>query len=57
MTGIQSAKAVHACMIKILTLKPAKHEEEAICVTNQRIPNVDRIAEAVFCEAIRGHQT
>ena len=31
-------------MIRLLNLGPAKHEEVAICVANQRIPNVYRIA-------------
>ncbi len=35
---------------------PAKHEEEVICVANQRIPNVCRIAGAACCGAIRGRQ-
>ena len=49
-------KAVHACMIRLLNLGPAKHEEEVICVANQRIPNVCRIAGAACCGAIRGRQ-
>ena len=27
---VESAKAVHACMIRVLDLRPAKHEGEAI---------------------------
>ena len=41
-------------MIKRLNFTPVKHEEVAICVANQRIPNVFRIAGAACCEAIRG---
>ena len=39
-------KAVHACMIRLLNLGPAKHEEVAIYEVNLRIPNVCRIAGA-----------
>ena len=56
MPGSKGQKAVHACMIRLLNLGPAKHEEGVICVTNQRIPNVCRIAGATCCGAIRGHQ-
>ena len=51
----QSCKAVHACMIRLMTLRPHKHEEAAICSANQRIPNVCRIAQAACCGAIREH--
>ena len=43
-----SQKAVHACMIRLLTLGPAKHEKVAIYVVNQRISNVYRIAGAAL---------
>ena len=48
-------------MIRLLNLGPAKHEEVVICVANQRIPNVCRIAGAACCreqfdEIFRGHQ-
>ena len=56
MPGSKGQKAVHACMIRLLNLGPAKHEEEVICVANQRIPNVCRIAGAACCGAIRGRQ-
>ncbi len=61
MPGSKGQKAVHACMIRLLNLGPAKHEEVVICVANQRIPNVCRIAGAACCGAIRneifrGHQ-
>ena len=56
MLGSKGQKAVHACMIRLLNLGPAKHEEGVICVANQRIPNVCRIAGAACCGAIRGHQ-
>ena len=42
--GSKGQNAVHACMIRLLNLGPAKHEEVAIYVVNQRIPNVYRIA-------------
>ena len=45
--GSKGQKAVHACMIKLLNLGPAEHEEVAIYIVNQRIPNVCRIAGAV----------
>ena len=56
MPGSKGQKAVHACMIRLLNLGPAKHEEGVICVANQRIPNVCRIAGAACCGAIRGRQ-
>ena len=45
-SGSKDRKAVHACMIRLLNLGPAKHEEVAIYVVNLRIPNVCRIAKA-----------
>ncbi len=56
MPGSKGQKAVHACMIRLLNLGPAKHEEGVICIANQRIPNVCRIAGAACCGAIRWHQ-
>ena len=56
MPGAKGHKAVHACMIRLMTLGTAKHEEVAICLANQRIPNICRIAGAVCCGAIREHQ-
>ena len=56
MPGSKGQKAVHACMIRLLNLGPAKHEEVVICAANQRIPNVCRIAGAACCGASRGHQ-
>ena len=53
MPGSKVQKAVHACMTRLLNLGPAKHEEGVICVANQRIPNVCRIAGAACCGAIR----
>ena len=44
--GSKGQKAVHACMIRLLNLGPAKHEKVAIYVVNQRISNVCRIAGA-----------
>ena len=46
MLGSKGQKAVHACMIRLLNLGPAKHEKVAIYVVNQRILNVCRIAGA-----------
>ena len=46
MPGSKGQKAVHACMIRLLNLGPAKHEKAAIYVVNQRISNVCRIAGA-----------
>ena len=43
---VKRSKAVHACMIRLLNLGPAKHEKVAIYVVNQRISNVCRIAGA-----------
>ena len=44
MLGAKGQKAVHACMIRLLNLGPAKHEKVAIYAVNQRISNVCRIA-------------
>ena len=44
MPGPKGQKAVHACMIRLLKLGPAKHEKVAIYAVNQRISNVYRIA-------------
>ena len=44
---------LHACMESNLTLRPAKHEEEAICEANERNPNVCRIARVRKHGAIR----
>ena len=46
MPGSKGQKAVHACMIRLLNLGPAKHEKVAIYVVNQRISNACRIAGA-----------
>ena len=46
MPGAKGQNAVHACMIGHLNLRPAKHEEVAIYIVNQRIPNVFRITKA-----------
>ena len=48
MPGSKGQKAVHACMIRLLNLGPAKHEEAAIYAVNQRISNVYRIAGAAL---------
>ena len=42
--GSKVQKAVHACMIRLLTLGPAKHEKVAIYAVNQRLSNVCSIA-------------
>ena len=47
-SGSKGRKAVHACMIRLLNLGPAKHEKVAIYVVNQRISNVCRIAGAAL---------
>ena len=56
MLGSKGQKAVHACMIRLLNLGPAKHEKVAIYVVNQRISNVCRIAGAASQRTIRRHQ-
>ena len=45
MPGSKGQKAVHACMIRLLNLGPAKHEKVAIYVVNQRILNVSELRE------------
>ena len=55
-SGAKVQKAVHACMIILLNLGPAEHEEVAIYTVNQRIPNVRELREQLRCEAIRGYQ-
>lgn len=47
-SGSKGRKAVHACMIRLLNLGPAKHEKVAIYVVNQRISNVCRIVKAAL---------
>ena len=56
MPGSKGQKAVHACMIRLLTLGPAEHEEVAIYAVNQRIPNVRELWELLCSGAIRGYQ-
>ena len=48
MPGSKGQKAVHACMIRLLNLGPAKHEKVAIYAVNQRISNVYIIAGAAL---------
>ena len=55
-TGAKGQKAIHACMIKLLNLGPAEHEEVVIYTVNQWIPNVRKLREQLRCEAIRGYQ-
>jgi len=43
MSGSKGQKAIHACMIRLFTLRPAKHEKVAIYAVNSRISNVYRI--------------
>ena len=43
-------------MIRLLNLGPAEHEEAAIYVVNQRIPNVRELWELLCSGAIRGYQ-
>ena len=45
MPGSKGQKAVHACMIRLLNLGPAKHEKVAIYVVNQQISNVGLLYE------------
>ena len=54
-SGSKGQKAVHACMIRLLNLGPAEHEEVAIYIVNQRIPNVRELREQLCREAIRGY--
>ncbi len=54
-SGSKGQKVVHACMIRLLNLGPAEHEEVAIYVVNQRIPNVRELREQLCCGAIRGY--
>ena len=37
-------KAVRACTIRLLNLEHARYVKVAICVVNQRIANIERIA-------------
>ena len=39
-SGSKISNDVRACTIKHLNLGPAKHEEVAISIVNQRIPNI-----------------
>ena len=55
-SGAKGQKAVHACMIRLLNLGSAEHEEVAIYAVNQRISNVRELREQLRCEAIRGYQ-
>jgi len=45
MLGSKGQNPVRACTIRCLTLGPAKHEEVAIYVVNQRILNVLELRE------------
>ena len=55
-SGSKCQKAVHACMIRLLTLGPAEHEEVAIYAVNQRIPNVRELRELLCSGVIREYQ-
>ena len=55
-SGSKGQRAVHACMIRLLILGPAEHEEVAIYVVNQRIPNVRELREQFCCGAIRRYR-
>ena len=55
-SGAKVQKAVHACMIRLLNLGPAEHEEVAIYTVNQRIPNVRELREQLRSETIRRYQ-
>ncbi len=52
-SGAKGQKAVRACTIRLLNLGPAKHEEVAIYVINQRIPKVLELRELLCSGAIR----
>ena len=52
-SGSKGQKVVRACTIRLLTLGPAKHEEVAIYIVNQRIPNVLELRELFCSGAIR----
>ena len=52
-SGAQSQKAVRACTIRLLNLRPAKHEEVAIYAVKQRIPHALELWELRCSEAIR----
>ena len=52
--GSKGQKAVHACMIRLLNLGPAKHEKVAIYAVNQRISNVCRIVSCFAAEQFAG---
>ena len=52
-SGSKGQKAVRACTIRLLTLEPVKHEEVAIYVVNQRIPNVLELRELLCSVATR----
>ena len=47
-SGSKGQKDVHACMIGLFTLGPAKYEEVAIYAVNLRIPNICRIAQVAL---------
>ena len=55
-SGSKDQKAVHACMIRLLNLEPAEHEEVTIYAVNQRIPNVRELRELLRNGAIRRYQ-
>ena len=55
-SGSKGQKTVRACTIRRLNLGPAEHEEVAIYVVNQRIPNVRELREQLRCGAIRRYQ-
>ena len=54
MPGSKGQKAVHACMIRLLNLGPAKHEKVAIYAVNQRISHAPGLWEQLSCGTIRG---
>lgn len=52
----KSQNAVHACMLRHLTLRPAKHEKGAIYAVNPRISNVCWVAKVVKQRSNPEHQ-
>ena len=47
-TRVESAKAVHACMIRVLDLRPAKHEGEAIRLHQRNVLIIKEENEMIY---------
>ena len=54
MPRFKGQNVVLACVIRLLNLEPAKHEEVAIYAVNMRIPNVYRIVRVRSTEQFVG---